>query len=153
MARRRQRVALGVLMGLTFLVVAWMAAPLLVGLALGTVMGFTAQPFYFGLSQRLGKRRKLASAVTTLLGGLLVVGGGTAAAWVVARELVAAVAIAQQRIAAGPLNGPWAHPRARPRSASIGMWSSPSFATRSGAPRTSRPRRPGSSCRRPRGRF
>ncbi len=108
MARRRQRVALGVLMGLTFLVVAWMAAPLLVGLALGTVMGFTAQPFYTGLSQRLGTRRKLASAVTTLLGGLLVVGGGTAAAWVVARELVAAVAIAQQRIAAGPLNGPWA---------------------------------------------
>jgi predicted PurR-regulated permease PerM len=108
MARRRQRVALGVLMGLTFLVVAWMAAPLLVGLALGTVMGFTAQPFSAALSQRLGTRRKLASAVTTLLGGLLVVGGGTAAAWVVARELVAAVAIAQQRIAAGPLNGPWA---------------------------------------------
>jgi predicted PurR-regulated permease PerM len=105
-ARRGQRVALGILMGLTFLVVAWMAAPLLVGLALGTVMGFTAQPLYWGLSRRLGQRRKFASAVTTLLGGLLVVGGGTAAAWIVARELVAAVAIAQQRIAARPLDGP-----------------------------------------------
>ena len=105
-ARRAQRVALGVLMGLTFLVVAWMAAPLLVGLALGTVMGFTAQPLYAGLSKRLGKRRKLASAVTTLLGGLMVVGGGAAAGWVVVRELVAAVAIAQQRLAARPLDGP-----------------------------------------------
>jgi predicted PurR-regulated permease PerM len=105
-ARRAQRVALGILMGLTFLVVAWMAAPLLVGLALGTVMGFTAQPFYSGLTKRLGKRRKVASAVTTLLGGLMVVGGGTIAAWVVARELVAAVAIAQQQLAARPLDGP-----------------------------------------------
>jgi predicted PurR-regulated permease PerM len=93
-------------MGLTFLVVAWMAAPLLVGLALGTVMGFTAQPLYAGLSKRFGKRRKLASGVTTLLGGLMVVGGGTAAAWVVARELVAAVAILQQRLASRPLDGP-----------------------------------------------
>jgi predicted PurR-regulated permease PerM len=107
-ARRGQRVALGVLMGLTFLVVAWMAAPLLVGLALGTVMGFTAQPLYAGLCRHLGKRRKVASAVTTLLGGLMVVGGGTAAAWVVARELVSAVAIAQQRIASRPLDGPGA---------------------------------------------
>lgn len=105
-ARRGQRVALGVLMGLTFLVVAWMAAPLLVGLALGTVMGFTAQPLYSRLSRRLGERHKVASAVTTLLGGLLAVGGGAAAAWVMARELVAAVAIAQQRIAARPLSGP-----------------------------------------------
>ena len=107
--RRSQRVALGVLMGLTFLVVAWMAAPLFVGLALGAVMGFTAQPFCgWALFQRLDHRRRLASAVTTLLGGLLVVGGDAFADWVVARELVAAVAIAQQRIAAGALNGPWA---------------------------------------------
>ncbi len=105
-ARRAQRVALGVLMGLTFLAVAWMAAPLLVGLALGTVMGFTAQPLYAALTRRFGKRHKLASAVTTLLGGLMAVGGGTAAAWVVARELVAAVAIAQQRLAGRPLDGP-----------------------------------------------
>jgi predicted PurR-regulated permease PerM len=105
-ARRAQRVALGILMGLTFLVVAWMAAPLLVGLALGTVMGFTAQPLYAGLSKRLGKKHKLASAVTTLLGGLMVIGLGTAAAWAIVRELVAAVAIVQQRLAARPLDGP-----------------------------------------------
>jgi predicted PurR-regulated permease PerM len=105
-ARRGQRVALGVLMGLTFLVVAWMAAPLLVGLALGTEMGFTAQPLYVGLARRLGHRHKLASAVTTLLGGLMVVGGGIAAGWVIAGQIVAAVGLAQRAIAAGPLTGP-----------------------------------------------
>jgi predicted PurR-regulated permease PerM len=105
-ARRAQRVALGILLGLTFLVVAWMAAPLLVGLALGTVMGFTAQPLYAGLSKRLGKRHRVASAVTTLLAGLMVVGGGAAAGSVIVRELVAVVAIVQQRLAARPLDGP-----------------------------------------------
>jgi predicted PurR-regulated permease PerM len=93
-------------MGLTFLVVAWMAAPLLVGLALGTVMGFTAEPLYFRLAGRMGQRRKLASAATTLLGGLLVLGGGVVAAWVIARELVEAVANVQAQIAAGTLAGP-----------------------------------------------
>ena len=83
-----------------------MAAPLLVGLALGTVMGFTAQPLYSRLAKRFGQRRKLASAATTLLGGLMVVGGGTAAAWVIVRELVAAVAIAQPGSRRGTLAGP-----------------------------------------------
>jgi predicted PurR-regulated permease PerM len=105
-ARRNQRVALAVLMGLTFLVVAWMAAPLLVGLALGTVMGFTAQPLYVRLSRRMGHRTKLASAATTALGGLMVVGGGAGAAWVVVRELVAAVAVVQSQIASGWFSGP-----------------------------------------------
>jgi predicted PurR-regulated permease PerM len=105
-ARRHQRVALAVLMGLTFLVVAWMAAPLLVGLALGTVMGFTAEPLQATLTKRFGERRRLAAAATTLTGGLMVVGGGTVAAWVMVRELVAAVAIVQMRIAAGTLAGP-----------------------------------------------
>jgi predicted PurR-regulated permease PerM len=93
-------------MGLTFLVVAWMAAPLLVGLALGTVMGFTAQPLYGRLTVALHGRRSLASAVTTLLGGLMVVGGGAAVAWVLVREVVAAIAYAQLQIARGILVGP-----------------------------------------------
>jgi predicted PurR-regulated permease PerM len=105
-ARRNQRVALAVLLGLTFLLVAWMAAPLLVGLALGTVMGFTAEPLYFRLTARFGQRRRLAAAATTLLGGLMVVGGGTAAGWVIVREVVEAVAIVQARIASGTLAGP-----------------------------------------------
>jgi predicted PurR-regulated permease PerM len=104
--RREQRVALAILLGLTFLVVAWMAAPLLVGLALGTVMGFTAQPLHNLLEQRLGKRRALAAAGATLLSGGLALGIGAVGVWVIARELVAAVALAQERVAAGILVGP-----------------------------------------------
>jgi protease I len=99
--RQSQRVALGVLMGLAFLVVAWMAAPLLVGLALGTVMGFTAQPVYQRLSRRLGQKRQLASAVTTLLGGLIMVGGGVGLLWVFVSEIANAVARVQRAIAGG----------------------------------------------------
>jgi predicted PurR-regulated permease PerM len=105
-ARRNQRVALAVLMGLTFLIVAWMAAPLLVGLALGTVMGFTAQPLYSRLARKMGHRSKLASAATTGLGGLMVAGGGAAGVWVIEREIVAAVAIVQGQIASGAFTGP-----------------------------------------------
>jgi predicted PurR-regulated permease PerM len=93
-----QRTALGVLMGLAFLVVAWMAAPLLVGLALGTVMGFTAQPLHARLTARMGQRRSLAAAVTTLLGGLAMAGGGAFAVWVIAREVGAALALIQRAV-------------------------------------------------------
>jgi predicted PurR-regulated permease PerM len=95
-------------MGLAFLVVAWMAAPLLVGLALGTVMGFTAQPLHARLTARMGQRRGLASAVTTLLGGLAMAGGGAFGVWIIAREVVAAVAAIQRATTAqGPaLLGP-----------------------------------------------
>ncbi|HZU82633.1 MAG TPA: AI-2E family transporter [Polyangiaceae bacterium] len=93
---RGQRVALGVLMALLCALVAWMAAPLLVGLALGTVMGFTAQPFEARLVARLGERRRLGAAVTTLLGGLIMGGGGAVVFWIVARELVAAVQLVQR---------------------------------------------------------
>ena len=104
--RREQRVALAILLALTFLVVAWMAAPLLVGLALGTVTAFTAQPLNARLARRMRQRRALAAAVTTLLSSLIVLGAGAAAVWVIARELVAAVALAQERVAAGIVVGP-----------------------------------------------
>jgi predicted PurR-regulated permease PerM len=96
--RRSQRIALGVLMGLAFLVVAWMAAPLLVGLALGTVMGFTAQPLSDRLGRRMKKRRRLGAAVTTLLGGLMMAGGGGFAVFIVAREIVAVVELVQRML-------------------------------------------------------
>lgn len=99
--RPSQRIALGVLMGLAFLVVAWMAAPLLVGLALGTVMGFTAQPFDKRLTHRLGDRPRLASAVTTLLGGIAMAGGGVLVVWIVANEVAAAIHLVQEVLAPG----------------------------------------------------
>jgi predicted PurR-regulated permease PerM len=104
--RRTQRVALGALVGLAFVAVAWMSAPLLVGLALGTVMAFTAQPLQVRLSARLHGRRGLAAAMTTLLGGLVMAGGGAGMLWVAARELVAAVQVVQRGLMSGGLFGP-----------------------------------------------
>lgn len=106
--RRAQRVALGVLLGLTFIIVAWMAAPLLVGLALGTVVGFTAQPLYAHLAARLRQRRALAAALTTLLSGLMMVGAAAAAAWLLVREIVNAIPAIEHGVAAGSgeLTGP-----------------------------------------------
>jgi|GEM_PF-241945 predicted PurR-regulated permease PerM len=107
--RRNQRLALAVLLGLTFVMVAWMAAPLLVGLALGTVMGFTAEPLHTRLTARLNGRRGLASTLTTLVGGLLIAGGGVGIAWIVVNELEAAVPAIQGRLKGddGALFGAW----------------------------------------------
>jgi predicted PurR-regulated permease PerM len=99
--RRTQRFALAAVMGLAFLVVAWMAAPLLVGLALGTVMGFTAQPLHARLSAAFRQRRRLAAFVTTLGGGLLMTGGGFALLWVFVSEIEAAVQLVQKAMASG----------------------------------------------------
>ncbi len=98
---RSERVALAVITGLAFVLVAWMAAPLLVGLALGTVMGFTAQPLQARLSSRLRQRRSLAAALVTLLGGLAMAGGGFGLLWVFVREIGAAVALAERAVAGG----------------------------------------------------
>ena len=89
-SRHAQRIALATVMGLAFIVIAWMAAPLLVGLVLGTAMAFTAQPVHAALTARWHQRRGLAAALTTLLGGLTMAGGGALAVWVIARELVVA---------------------------------------------------------------
>src|SRR5262249_41014067 len=83
--QRSQRIALAVLTALTFLVVAWMASPMFVGLVLGTVLGFTAQPMYAHFLSRLRQKRTLAAALTTFLGGLAMAGGGAAVVWVAVR--------------------------------------------------------------------
>lgn len=108
--RRTQRIALGILLGLTFVVVAWMAAPLLVGLALGTVVGFTAQPLHARLSGRMRQKRALAAALTTLLSGLVMVGATVASGWLLVREIVNAVPSIEHGVAAGAgdLRGPTA---------------------------------------------
>jgi predicted PurR-regulated permease PerM len=105
-----QRIALGVLLLLAFILVAWMASPLLVGLALGTVMGFTAQPFDDWLTQRLGNRARLASALTTLLGGLAMTGGGVLVVWIVANEVEEAIRLVQHLL--GPEGPTLLGPRA-----------------------------------------
>jgi predicted PurR-regulated permease PerM len=99
--RRTERYALAVLTGVAFLAVAWMASPLLFGLTLGTVLGFTAQPLQGWLTTRFRQRPKLAAAASTLLGGLAMVGGGAGAIAVATREVVAAVEAIQADVAGG----------------------------------------------------
>ncbi len=95
------RVPLAVATLLLLVAAAWVAAPLWVGLMLGTVMAFTAQPLQERLTARFGKRSGAAAVVTTLLGGLAMACGGTAAVFVVARELVKVVSVFQRRLASG----------------------------------------------------
>jgi predicted PurR-regulated permease PerM len=52
----RQHFALAMLLGLSFLAAAWVAAPLYVGLVLGTVMAFSAQPLFGRFVRRLHRR-------------------------------------------------------------------------------------------------
>jgi predicted PurR-regulated permease PerM len=99
--RRTERYALATLTGLTFVLVAWMASPLLFGLTLGTVLGFTAQPLQTRLAMRFRHRPKLAAGAATLLGGLAMVGGGAAAVAVATREIVSAIDAIQADVVAG----------------------------------------------------
>src|SRR5258708_1153314 len=64
--RRSYRTALTVLLVACFVVVAWIASPLWVGIAFGIVMAFTMQPTFRTLAARLGERRRLAAALLTV---------------------------------------------------------------------------------------
>lgn len=96
MRARQQRIALTVATLLAFLLAAWVASPLWVGLMMGTVMAFTAQPLHAFLARRLHGHERLAAVFATLLGGACVAGAALAASFFVVRELLAALALAQQ---------------------------------------------------------
>jgi len=100
---RPQRVALTVATLLAFLLAAWVASPLWVGLMMGAVMAFTAQPLHSLLARKLHGHERLSAALATLMGGACVAGGGVVAAFFVVRELLAALALAQQGLDARPL--------------------------------------------------
>jgi predicted PurR-regulated permease PerM len=96
---RRAPLAIATL--LLFLAAAWVAAPLWVGLMLGTVMAFTAQPVHQKLTARFRNRSGAAAVTTTLLGGLAMAAGGAAALFVIAKQVVKVVAVFQQKLASG----------------------------------------------------
>jgi predicted PurR-regulated permease PerM len=107
--RRGRRVALGVALILSFLAAAWIASPLWVGLALGMVMAFTAQPLYrklLGLREH-GKVRSgtphtyLAASLVTLLSAFLATVVGAVSLYILARELLVIGTLIQQRLATG----------------------------------------------------
>ena len=96
--RRGRRIALAILLLLAFLAVAYMAAPLWVGLVLGTVIAFTAQPLYRKLTQWLGDRRTLASVLTTFISGVTTLAGGAAAVYILTRELFVLAEVMRQKM-------------------------------------------------------
>jgi predicted PurR-regulated permease PerM len=102
---KKRRVALGVLLLLSFLAVARLAAPVWVGIVLGALMAFTAQPLYRKLSRRLGEHKKPAALVTTVVTGLLCVALGSASVYVLTGEIFGVIAVLQQRLDSGTLAG------------------------------------------------
>jgi len=90
-ARGRRR-ALGLLLILSFLMVARIAAPLWVGIAFGTMAAFVAQPTYRRLAVFLDDRRSLAAVLMTVLTGIVTTVGGAFAIYFLTTELFALIA-------------------------------------------------------------
>lgn len=100
---KRFRVALSVTFLLALLAVSWLVAPIWVGLMLGTVMAFTAQPPYRWIRARLGERRILAAAITTAGGGILTLLGGAAAMYTATRQVLVLVNAVQKKLSSESL--------------------------------------------------
>ncbi len=89
---------------MSFLAAAWVASPLWVGLMLGIVMAFTAQPLYSKvLSWRPPGRRYayLAATLVTLLSALLATLLGVVSLYILARELLVVGKLLEERLASG----------------------------------------------------
>jgi predicted PurR-regulated permease PerM len=95
--------ALGVLLLLSLLTVARLAAPVWVGIVFGVLLAFTTQPFYRKLSVHLGKRSKAAALLTTMLTGTITVLAGALAVYVLTRELFVIIAVIQNKLDSGTL--------------------------------------------------
>ncbi len=101
--RRGRRIALAILLMLSFMTVAWIAAPLWVGIMLGTVMAFTAQPLYRTLARKMGNRKLLAAALVTALSGLVTAFVFVLALYVLSNELIMLVGLLQKKMVSGSL--------------------------------------------------
>jgi len=107
--RGRQRFALGVLLIIAFFAAAWIASPLWVGLMLGMVMAFTAQPLYRKLLALLGRAKAgraprhayLAASLVTILSALVAAAVGVASLYILTRELLVIGRLLQERLASG----------------------------------------------------
>jgi predicted PurR-regulated permease PerM len=99
----RRRLALGVLLALSFLAVARLAEPVWIGIVFGALMAFTTQPLYRQLCIRLGQRRSWAALLTTLATGAACVICGALALYLLTRELLGVVAVLQAKLESGSL--------------------------------------------------
>lgn len=103
--RRGRKIALAILLLLTFLTVAWIASPLWVGIMLGTMMAFTAQPLYQRLAQRLGGRRGIASGIITAIFGISCILIGFLAIYILSNEFLDLVELLRQKVSNTSLSG------------------------------------------------
>jgi len=101
--RRGQRIALSILLVIMFLVAAWIASGLWVGIALGTVMAFTAQPVFRALARRFGERRELAAGLVTTGMGLIAAGLGSLFLYIAVSALLTIGAILERKLQVGSL--------------------------------------------------
>jgi predicted PurR-regulated permease PerM len=92
--QRSRRHALAILLGVAFILAAYVVAPLWVGLMLGTVLAFTFQPLYHWATLRV-RRPAVAAGLVTLGAGVLAAALGAAALYVVTDELITIVKLLQ----------------------------------------------------------
>ncbi len=100
--KRWHHIALTGLVILSFMTVAWIASPLWVGIALGTMMAFTAQPFYRRISNRIHSRPGSAAIITGVT-GLASATALITAIYVITNELFDVASTIQSKMARGSL--------------------------------------------------
>jgi predicted PurR-regulated permease PerM len=95
---RTQRRSLVVLVVLAFLAAAWVASSLWAGLLLGLLTAFTIEPWHQRLLRYFPRRPGFAAAIAVSLVALLCAGLLVGLSAIVTRELLDAVAVAQERV-------------------------------------------------------
>ena len=95
---RMQRISLIVVVLLSFAAAAWIASSLWAGLLLGLLTAFTIEPWHRRLLARFPRHPSLVAAFAVTLVALVCAGILTALSAVVTRELLDAVAAAQERV-------------------------------------------------------
>jgi predicted PurR-regulated permease PerM len=105
--RLTQRRALGWCAVAAVAALVWLAWPLVVGLFLGTLMGFTLEPIYRALVRRTG-RPVVASLATVLAAGLGIVGAAVGFLSLFVARAIAFAGIVSQALAPGGAASTWA---------------------------------------------
>jgi predicted PurR-regulated permease PerM len=100
--KRWHHIALTILVIFSFMTVAWIASPLWVGIALGTMMAFTAQPIYRKISSRIHSRAGSAALITGVT-GLASASALVTTIYVITNELFDVAASFQSKIQRGSL--------------------------------------------------
>lgn len=102
---RSSHIALSALLVGTFVLAAWIASPLWVGIVLGAAMAFATQPLFLRLADELKGKRRVAAAIVTFASGAAGLALLAGAVYVLTDELVSLAAIVQERFGKHSLDG------------------------------------------------